>query len=91
LTRFLLAQLHLDSLIGKRSPKAIKAALKSLQKEPKVLSDGNTKALDFAYKQAMERIEDQIGDQIALAKQVLSFITSAKRPLTTWSFDMALV
>jgi hypothetical protein len=31
-TRFLLAQLHLDSLIGKRSPKAIKAALGKLPK-----------------------------------------------------------
>jgi hypothetical protein len=28
LARFLLAQLHLESLTGKRSPKAIRAALK---------------------------------------------------------------
>jgi hypothetical protein len=40
--RFLLAQLHLDSLIGKRSPKAVLAALTKL-------STGS-KAYDYAYK-----------------------------------------
>jgi ankyrin repeat protein len=80
--RFLLAQLHLDSLIGKRSPKAIKAALGKLPR--------GSQAYDHAYKEAMERIEGQVGDSQELAKQVLSWITCAKRPLTTSELRHAL-
>ena len=71
--RFLLAQLHLDSLIGKRSPKAIKNTLKKL---PEKLD-----AYDQAYREAMERIKGQALNTEFLAKQVLSWITCAKRPL----------
>ncbi|OCK78779.1 purine and uridine phosphorylase, partial [Lepidopterella palustris CBS 459.81] len=86
---FLLAQLHLDSLIGKTTPKAIRTALKRLRKESNI-SGNNTKALDSAYRQAMERIEGQIGDKTVLAKQVLSWITCAKRPLATLELRHAL-
>ncbi|KAH8786634.1 hypothetical protein BGZ57DRAFT_817784, partial [Hyaloscypha finlandica] len=72
---FLLAQLHLESLTGKRSPKALRAALKSLAT--------GSGAYDYAYEDAMERINSQIKDQKELAKQVLSWITYAKRQLTT--------
>jgi ankyrin repeat protein len=81
-TRFLLAQLHLDSLIGKRSPKAIQTALKNLVK--------GSAAYDYAYNDAMERINGQIKDQEELAKQVLSWITYAKRPLATIELQHAL-
>ncbi|CZR64265.1 related to ankyrin [Phialocephala subalpina] len=81
-TRFLLAQLHLDSLIGKRSPKAVQTALKNLVK--------GSAAYDHAYKDAMERINGQIKDQEELAKQVLAWITCAKRPLTTIELQHAL-
>jgi len=73
--RFLLAQLHLDSLRGKRSPKAIRTALTKLRK--------GSDAYDIAYHNAMERIQGQLPDQKELAFQALSWITSAKRPLTT--------
>jgi hypothetical protein len=46
LFRFLLAQLHLGSLIGKRSPKAIKIALQRLA--------SGSEAYNDAYKEAME-------------------------------------
>jgi hypothetical protein len=82
LIRFLLAQLHLDSLIGKRSPKAIKIALEKLPT--------GLEALDNAYNEAMERIEGQIADLKELAKQVLAWITCAKRPLTTLELQHAL-
>lgn len=88
--RFLLAQLHLDSLIGKRSPNAVRTTLKSLRKESKVVGHDNTKVLDFAYKQAMERIEGQVGDQHLLGKQVLSWIACARRPLKTSELQCAL-
>ncbi|KFY29750.1 hypothetical protein V493_02257 [Pseudogymnoascus sp. VKM F-4281 (FW-2241)] len=79
---FLLAQLHLDSLIGKRSPKAVRTALKSLP--------SGSNAYDDAYKDAMARIEGQLLDQKDLARQVLSWITGAKRPLTTSELQHAL-
>ncbi|OCK96438.1 uncharacterized protein K441DRAFT_552403, partial [Cenococcum geophilum 1.58] len=67
---FLLAKLHVDSLIGKRDSNALKETLKTL---PRGLSD--------VYKQAIERIEGNVDDR-DLAKQVLSWITCAQRPLT---------
>jgi ankyrin repeat protein len=82
LLRFLIAQLHLDSLIGKRSPKAIKVALEKLPK--------GSDAYDRVYKEAMDRIEGQFADSEELAKQVLSWITCAKRPLTILELRHAL-
>ncbi|OBT62104.1 hypothetical protein VE03_09005 [Pseudogymnoascus sp. 23342-1-I1] len=79
---FLLAQLHLESLIGKRSPKAIKEALKKLPT--------GSEAYDYAYKEAMERIEGQLADCEELAKQALGWITCSKRPLTTLELQHAL-
>jgi hypothetical protein len=80
--RFLLAQLHLDSLTGKRAPKAIRATLKNL-----TIGYG---AYDHAYEDAIGRINGQIKDQKDLAKQVLSWITCAKRPLATTELQHAL-
>ncbi|KFZ20148.1 hypothetical protein V501_00284 [Pseudogymnoascus sp. VKM F-4519 (FW-2642)] len=79
---FLLAQLHLDSLKGKKSPKAIRNALRKLPT--------GSEAYDNAYKDAMERIGGQLVDEEELAKQVLSWITCAKRPLTSSELEHAL-
>jgi hypothetical protein len=69
-------------LIGIRSLKALRTALKTLP----IGSEG----YDDAYKEAMERIEGQIKNSRELAKQVLSWITCAKRPLTTSELRHAL-
>jgi len=45
---------------------------------------------DHAYKEAMERIGGQIPDSQELAKQVLSWITCATRPLTALELRHAL-
>ncbi|KAF7917816.1 uncharacterized protein EAE97_011954 [Botrytis byssoidea] len=79
---FLLAQLHFDSLIAKRSPRAVKTALKNLP--------NGYEAYDHAYNAAIERIEGQVADSRELAEQVLSWITCAKRPLTTAELRHAL-
>ncbi|KAJ5977574.1 hypothetical protein N7501_000916 [Penicillium viridicatum] len=79
---FLLAQLYLNSLVGKRSPKAIRSALKDIS--------SSTKQYDSAYHDAMKRIEGQISDQTEMAMQVLTWITCAKRPLTTAELQSAL-
>jgi Ankyrin repeats (3 copies)/Ankyrin repeat len=47
-------------------------------------------AYDHAYEDAMERINGQVKDQEELAKQVLSWITCAKRQLTTTELQHAL-
>ncbi|KXJ85091.1 hypothetical protein Micbo1qcDRAFT_198942 [Microdochium bolleyi] len=72
---FLLAKLHLDSLRGKRSPKAIRSALEGLAT--------GSDAYDAAYTDAMYRIKGQLPEQEQLAFQALSWIACAKRPLKT--------
>ncbi|KAM7201239.1 Ankyrin repeat-containing domain protein [Naviculisporaceae sp. PSN 640] len=79
---FLLARLHLDSLVGKKSPKTLRAALARLP--------SGSQAYDYAYKDAMIRIESQVADQVQLAKEALSWITTARTPLTTTELQHAL-
>ena len=80
--RFLLAQLHFNSLVDKKKPREIKTAIETLPT--------GSKAYDSAYKNAMERIEEQAANSQGLAKQVLSWITCTKRPLTTSELQHAL-
>jgi hypothetical protein len=82
LLRFLLVQLYLESLVGKRSPKAIRAALKNLP--------SGSNAYDHTYKDTMIRIEEQVNDQEELAKQALSWITCTQRPLTILELQYTL-
>ncbi|KAI1824491.1 ankyrin repeat-containing domain protein [Xylaria intraflava] len=79
---FLLARLLLDSLVDKTTPKAIKSALESLEKGPEALSQ--------AYKGAIDRIENQAPGHHSLAKQVLSWISCARRPLSLKELQHAL-
>ncbi|CAN9399551.1 unnamed protein product [Alternaria alternata] len=79
---FLLAKLHLDSLLGKRSPKAVRIALDKLPT--------GTDAYDSAYDSAMERIEGQMAEQTELAKQALAFLTCAREPLSTMELQEAM-
>ncbi|OCK74174.1 hypothetical protein K432DRAFT_438081, partial [Lepidopterella palustris CBS 459.81] len=72
---FLLARLHIDSLSDKTTAKKVKTTLANLTK--------GTAALDNAYKDALQRIKSQLDGHYELAKKVLSWITYARRPLTT--------
>lgn len=80
--RFLLVALHLDSLIGKPSPKALERALEQLPK--------GLKSLDSTYDKAMERISSQLPEQYELAKHALSWITYAQRRLSALELRHAL-
>ena len=71
---FLLAQLHVESLTDKTTPKAIKTALE----RPPTASD----ALDIPCSQAMQRVEAQKPGFASLAKRALSWIVYACRLLT---------
>ena len=65
--RFLLAQLHLESLKRETTPKGIREALKRLPT--------GSGAYDKSYEDAMMRIEVQIHPQHRkLAKQVIAWI-----------------
>ncbi|KAJ4167534.1 hypothetical protein NW754_011351 [Fusarium falciforme] len=79
---FLLAHLHLESLMYKRTPKALRAALEGLPR-------GST-AYDDTYKQTMKRIQKQFPDQAELAVDVLQWIVCSKSPLTVSELQHAL-
>ncbi|CAN9393024.1 unnamed protein product [Alternaria alternata] len=79
---FLLARLHTDSLLDKRKPKEVRSTLAKLKK--------GAAALNSAYGGALQRIEGQLENDRKLAKDVLTWITFAKRPLTTAELCCAL-
>jgi ankyrin repeat protein len=80
--RFLLAYLHLGSLVGKPSAKAVRTALVNLR-----IGSG---AYDSAYTAAMHRIESQVPDQADLGRQAITWIMHARRQLTTLEIQEAL-
>lgn len=80
--RFLLAQLFLDSLSGKRSERAIKRELEELAT--------GSQTYDTAYDKAMQRIEGQGPERRNMAIEVLSWVTCARRPMTTLELLHAL-
>lgn len=82
--RFLLAQLHLESLLGTTTVKSVRKALARLP------TGSDKMVYDRAYKDAMDRIRGQMPDQKDLALQALSWITCAKRPLTSLELRHAL-
>ena len=77
--RFLLAQLHMDSLVGKLSPAEVRNALENLPE-----------GMDDTYDEAMVRIERQEDNRKRLAKRVLSWITYVVRPLSVEELQHAL-
>ena len=79
ISRFLLAVLHTNLLAGEDNKRDLLKALRNL---PTELAD--------TYDQSMLRIEDQTPQQIKRAKQVLSWVTLAERPLTVREMQHAL-
>jgi ankyrin repeat protein len=81
-SRFLLASLHVDSLVSKKTTARLKSALDSLSHGSGALGD--------AYDKVIDRIDGQVHDDCTLAKDVLSWISYAQRPLTTGELCHAL-
>ena len=79
---FLLAKLHTDSLLDKRTPRDVKYTLETFS--------GGSAALESAYEDAIVRIKGQLSGDYKLARKVLSWITYAKRPITTAEVCCAL-
>jgi len=80
--RFLLARLHVDSLLDKRTKAKVLSMLEKLSK--------GSKSLDEAYDETIKRVKAQLPEDSGLAKKVLSWITYAQRPLTTGELCHAL-
>ncbi|KAM5361879.1 hypothetical protein ACJZ2D_012824 [Fusarium nematophilum] len=80
---FLLARLHLNYLVDKESVMVLKKALAALPT--------GSSAYDEAYLSAMERIERQYPGGRQLAKDVLAWLTFAKRPLQVAELRAAVV
>lgn len=72
----------MKSLIGKTTPRAIRRSLQNLPK--------GSDALDQTYKIAMQRIQGQDVGFREVAEKVLSWITSARRPLTSLELQHGL-
>lgn len=92
LSRFLLAQLYLDSLQDKMTVKEVKLALEQFKKQRQLAQGQDMKRglLEKAYKQAMDRINNQRKGFRQLAMKILSWITCAKRQLTISELQHAL-
>ncbi|KAH7232462.1 hypothetical protein B0J15DRAFT_599313 [Fusarium solani] len=88
---FLLAQLYLRLLADKLTLNDIRSAMETFRKQGQGLGeDQKDQVLARAYEQAMERINGQMPGMKTLAMKVLSWITCAKRQLTTSELQHAL-
>ncbi|KAJ4041185.1 hypothetical protein NW753_010593 [Fusarium oxysporum] len=88
---FLLAQLYLGLLGDKLTLNDIRSAMETFQKQGQGSDeDQKVQVLARAYGQAMERINGQMPGKKELAMKVLSWITCARRQLTTSELQHAL-
>jgi ankyrin repeat protein len=81
-TRFLLAQLLMDSFRDKLTVRDVKSALRNLPQ--------GSDAYDVAYHAAMERILTQGEGASKMAKKILAWVLCAHRPLSTLELLHAL-
>lgn len=84
-----MAQLYLDSLISAPRAKEINDELERLINRSNQMNEGNV-AVDDAYRDVVERINNQDPRRQRLAKDTLSWVICAKRPLTTLELRTAL-
>src|SRR5438876_1033409 len=80
--RFLLARLHMDFLKNQPTVGHIKQVLQDIPQK--------MNGLDETYEQAMRRIKDQEKEYQEMAKQVLYWVTHAKRALFIAEIQHAL-
>lgn len=77
--RFILATLHVDSLLDKRTKGKVLSAL-----------DNMSAVFNGAYDDALKRIDAQLPEDRLLARRAISWITYAQRPFTTTELCNAL-
>ncbi|KAK3491722.1 purine and uridine phosphorylase [Neurospora crassa] len=88
---FLLAQLYMDSLRDKSTPKEVRDVLQGMQHQDNISKNLSVEErLDKAYGETMTRIDKQELGFRDRAMQILLWITHAKRPLSTDELRHAL-
>ncbi|KAI1387916.1 ankyrin repeat-containing domain protein [Hypoxylon trugodes] len=87
---FLLAQIYLNSLDDKTTPRAAKDTLAQFRKRHSEPGQDQADVLDQAYDDAMARINEQRPGFKKLANGVLSWVTYTRRPLITRELQHAL-
>ncbi|OPB40228.1 hypothetical protein A0O28_0003070 [Trichoderma guizhouense] len=87
---FLLAEIYITLLRDKTTINSIREALDAFREKNKSNDSQRDQALDHAYEQAMERIDNQKPGLKALAMGALSWIALAKRNLTVEELQHAL-
>ncbi|KAM6513998.1 hypothetical protein FALCPG4_015182 [Fusarium falciforme] len=87
---FLLAHIYLQFLKDKVTENDVQSALERIQNQKQASGGDKGKLLSGAYDKAIERINEQELGLRELAIQVLSWITCAKRQLTTTELQHAL-
>jgi DNA-binding Xre family transcriptional regulator len=80
--RFLLAKLHLDSLVGKRTVREIRTAIESLPK--------GIEQLGKAYDETLAQIKSEAQSDVDRALKVIFWVTHAKRLLSAAELQEAL-
>ncbi|KAH8911813.1 ankyrin [Coniochaeta sp. PMI_546] len=86
---FLLAHLYIGSIKDKMQPVKVREAIQDFkprsarlaESKSRIRNDHKNGPLSEAYEKAMSSIMDQAPEHILVAKQALSWITFAKRPL----------
>ncbi|CAG7556443.1 unnamed protein product [Fusarium equiseti] len=87
---FLLAQVYINLLRDQNSETEIRLQLEAFATRKGLGEDGRISALSVAYKETMERINQQHSKHANLAKQVLLWLTYARRELTVEELQHAL-
>ncbi|EXL65494.1 hypothetical protein FOPG_18280 [Fusarium oxysporum f. sp. conglutinans race 2 54008] len=87
---FLLAQIYLESFCDKLTANSVREALKVMKKRKESAAGMTNQLLESAYDIALERINGQKSGLRRMAIQILSWITLAKRQLTTLELSHAL-
>ncbi|UKZ82599.1 hypothetical protein TrVFT333_010392 [Trichoderma virens FT-333] len=88
---FLLAKIHLDTLVDKVTVTDVRVAVAQLPKQMAGSGeDQRLKVLNQAYELAWKRINKQGVGFRDIATRVLAWIACAKRPLYTWELKHAL-
>jgi ankyrin repeat protein len=77
-----LARLYVDALLDKRTKSRVQSTLETLS--------SGSQTLEKAYEDAIKRLESQLSDDAALAREVISWIVYAERALTTTELRHAL-
>ncbi|KAH7187139.1 hypothetical protein DER44DRAFT_173741 [Fusarium oxysporum] len=87
---FILAHIYLQFLKDKVTENDVRSALEEIQKQKQASGGNKSRLLSGAYDEALERINRQDLGLKELAIRALSWITCAKRQLTTIEFQHAL-